>query len=55
VSDNRSVSDRSALDQEDATAAKEAWEKPSITSHIPANAAEGISYNPLDGISNLTV
>ncbi len=33
---------------------KEAWSKPEIKAYRPTNTAEGISYNPLDGISNLT-
>jgi len=32
----------------------EEWVKPEIVSFLPAKAAEGISYRPLDGISNLT-
>lgn len=31
------------------------WVKPEIVSFLPAKAAEGISYRPTDGISNLTV
>lgn len=42
-----------ATDQ-DATA-KEAWSRPEIVSYKPAVSAKGISYTPLDGISNLTV
>jgi hypothetical protein len=30
------------------------WVKPEIASFLPAKAAEGISYRPTDGISNLT-
>lgn len=30
------------------------WVKPEIASYLPAKAAEGISYRPSDGISNLT-
>lgn len=30
------------------------WVKPEVTSYAPVKAAEGISYNPTDGISNLT-
>jgi hypothetical protein len=30
------------------------WVKPEIVSFEPAKAAEGISYNPQDGIANLT-
>lgn len=33
----------------------EAWVKPMVTSFAPVKAAEGISYRPNDGISNLTV
>jgi hypothetical protein len=31
------------------------WIKPEIVSFKPIEAAEGISYNPTDGISNLTI
>ncbi|MEG3148712.1 hypothetical protein U1769_02350 [Sphingomonas sp. ZT3P38] len=34
--------------------AREAWIKPEIASFEPVKAAEGISYRPTDGISNLT-
>jgi hypothetical protein len=34
---------------------KEAWQKPEIISFQPVVSAQGISYNPADGISNLTV
>ena len=34
--------------------AKEAWSKPEIVSYKPAASAQGISYTPLDGLSNLT-
>lgn len=54
VADSKNVPSRTDLDDEIEAGAKEAWDKPSITSYLPANAAEGISYNPLDGISNLT-
>jgi hypothetical protein len=37
-----------------ATPALDAWVKPEIVSFEPAKAAEGISYNPEDGIQNLT-
>ncbi|MCW3846653.1 hypothetical protein OF829_05335 [Sphingomonas sp. LB-2] len=30
------------------------WVKPELVSFLPAKAAEGISYRPTDGISNLT-
>lgn len=40
--------DRSAAADEDT------WVKPQIVSFLPAKAAEGISYRPTDGISNLT-
>ena len=33
---------------------KPEWVKPEITSFAPVQAAEGISYRPNDGISNLT-
>jgi len=33
----------------------EGWIKPEIVSFKPVEAAEGISYRPRDGISNLTV
>lgn len=32
----------------------EEWVKPEIVSFLPAKAAEGISYRPTDGFSNLT-
>lgn len=41
------TSDQSALDND-------TWVKPQIASFLPAKAAEGISYRPTDGISNLT-
>jgi len=34
--------------------AEEAWIKPEVTSFAPVRAAEGISYNPTDGLTNLT-
>lgn len=34
--------------------AGEAWIKPEVTSFAPVKAAEGISYNPTDGLTNLT-
>jgi len=30
------------------------WIKPQIESFLPAKAAEGISYRPNDGLSNLS-
>jgi hypothetical protein len=33
---------------------KPVWVKPEITTFAPVQAAEGISYRPNDGISNLT-
>lgn len=33
---------------------KEPWGKPEISSFAPVTSAQGISYTPLDGISNLT-
>ncbi|MES2045408.1 MAG: hypothetical protein V4475_16160 [Pseudomonadota bacterium] len=33
---------------------KPAWIKPEIESFVPVQAAEGISYRPNDGISNLS-
>jgi len=33
----------------------EPWVKPEIASFEPVKAAEGISYNPLDGLANLTI
>jgi len=36
------------------TQAAEAWIKPEVTSFAPVRAAEGISYNPTDGLTNLT-
>ena len=37
-----------------APAEAEEWVKPEIASFLPAKAAEGISYRPTDGLSNLT-
>ena len=37
-----------------APAEPEDWVKPEMASFLPAKAAEGISYRPTDGISNLT-
>lgn len=37
-----------------APAEADEWVKPEIASFLPAKAAEGISYRPTDGISNLT-
>ncbi len=34
--------------------AKEPWGKPEITSFAPVTSAQGLSYTPGDGISNLT-
>lgn len=33
---------------------REPWVKPEIVSFKPVSAAQGISYMPLDGLSNLT-
>lgn len=33
---------------------QEDWVKPAVTSFAPVRAAEGISYTPSDGLSNLT-
>ncbi len=38
---------------DDATG-KAGWVTPEITTFLPAKAAEGISYRPTDGLSNLT-
>ncbi|WP_158241573.1 hypothetical protein [Novosphingobium sp. TH158] len=38
----------------DTNAKPEAWVKPEIVSFKPVEAAEGISYRPSDGLSNLT-
>lgn len=35
--------------------ADDTWIKPAVTSFAPVKAAEGISYRPTDGISNLTL
>ena len=37
-----------------ADVAKLPWRKPEIVAYEPASSARGISYTPLDGISNLT-
>lgn len=34
--------------------AGDTWVKPEVTSFAPVKAAEGISYNPTDGLTNLT-
>lgn len=39
---------------QDLQTSKDAWEKPEIVSYTPAKDAQGISYTPSDGISNLT-
>jgi hypothetical protein len=38
-----------AVEQDDET-----WVKPAVTSFAPVKAAEGISYTPTDGLTNLT-
>jgi hypothetical protein len=38
----------------DSSEMPEIWVKPEIVSFKPVEAAEGISYRPRDGISNLT-
>jgi hypothetical protein len=54
------MQDKNNVDQGETTqpltadADKEIWVKPAITSFAPVKAAEGLSYRPLDGISNLT-
>lgn len=35
-------------------APEESWVKPELASYAPVAAAEGIWYNPTDGLSNLT-
>jgi hypothetical protein len=40
---------------EPAAEVKEAWQKPEILSFQPAASAQGISYSPTDGVSNLTL
>ena len=40
--------------QDVAPAERGEWVKPEIASYLPAKAAEGISYRPTDGFSNLT-
>ncbi|MDK2766915.1 hypothetical protein [Sphingomonas sp.] len=40
--------------QEIASEVRGEWVKPEIASFLPAKAAEGISYRPTDGLSNLT-
>lgn len=35
--------------------ADDIWIKPAVTSFAPVKAAEGISYRPSDGLTNLTV
>ena len=38
----------------DVDTGKSGWVAPEITTFLPAKAAEGISYRPGDGLSNLT-
>jgi len=44
----------SQSDKQSAVVEDSDWVKPRIESFLPAKAAEGISYRPTDGISNLT-
>lgn len=47
--------DKTVVSEQVATdGAREAWSKPEIVSYKPASSAQGISYRPNDGISNLT-
>ena len=39
---------------QDQPVADDTWVKPQIQSFLPAKAAEGISYRPADGISNMS-
>lgn len=49
------MTEQTPQDQPELTPAeREQWVKPEIASFLPAKAAEGISYRPTDGISNLT-
>ena len=41
-------------DTVEATEGREQWVKPEFTTFLPVSAAEGISYRPNDGLSNLT-
>ena len=45
----------SAHDGDDVGAVKKPWERPEIVTFKPVDEAEGISYQPNDGISNLTL
>jgi hypothetical protein len=48
--------DKQPDNQNPATVEQEAetWVKPAVTSFAPVKAAEGISYRPTDGLTNLT-
>lgn len=49
------MGEQSPKEEENARPAERGeWVKPEIASFLPAKAAEGISYRPSDGISNLT-
>lgn len=48
--DESAESKSPAVDQD----ALETWVQPEIASYSPVKAAEGISYLPGDGVSNLT-
>jgi len=50
MNDTNRVSPTPAVEDTD----KPEWVKPEITAFAPVQAAEGISYRPNDGISNLT-
>lgn len=50
--ENTGSLDKAAV--ETAAVAQEAWEKPEIASFAPVRSAQGISYLPGDGVSNLT-
>ena len=41
-------------DTTEATEGREPWVKPEFTTFLPVSAAEGISFRPNDGLSNLT-
>ncbi len=51
MSDNQSKFDDS---QVMGSEAKKPWLEPDIVTFQPAAAAEGVSYNPTDGLTNLT-
>ncbi len=46
--------DKDLASTESGAAASEQWVKPEVTSYAPVGAAQGISFKPNDGLSNLS-